>query len=351
MRLDDLIKSPGEWLQGSGPQSPIVISSRCRLARNLSDFPFSHWADESQRAAVAEGITLAAHGVGQLADALEVDLDAIEELDRLLLVERHLISPEQADGPGGRRVIIGEREMLSLMVNEEDHLRIQCLTSGFAVTDVWRLANTLDDELGATLDFAYSSEWGYLTACPTNVGTGMRASAMLHLPALVMSRQINKVIQAIGKLGLVARGLFGEGTQPSGNFFQISNQITLGQSEDAVIGGLESVVRQIVGHEKTAREMLLRQKQAQTEDRVFRAAGLLRHARIISSQETIDLLSDLRLGVDLGLIEDVSPAAVNELFILTQPAHLQKLCGKPLEPAERDIRRADIIRQRLADGR
>ncbi|MCX5687650.1 MAG: ATP--guanido phosphotransferase, partial [Candidatus Omnitrophica bacterium] len=237
--------------------------------------------------------------------------------------------------------------VISIMINEEDHLRMQVMKSGFNLKEAWQIINDIDTELGNSLDFAYSVDFGYLTACPTNTGTGMRASVMLHLPSLVMTKQIGKVLQAITKLSLTARGLYGEGTEASGNFFQISNQVSLGHKEEDIIDNIDRIIKQIVDHEQSARETLLLQNKEALEDRIWRAYGTLKSAHIITSTETIDLLSLARLGVDLGVIKQADRTLINELFVVTQPAHLQKLEKKKLSPNQRDVKRAEIIREKL----
>ncbi len=260
------------------------------------------------------------------------------------------MSKEHAAEGENKGLSIGRDEITSIMVNEEDHLRIQVMQSGFNLRGAWRTIDEIDNELSEMLDFSYSPELGFLTACPTNVGTGIRASVMLHLPSLVMSKQINKVLQAISKLSLTARGLYGEGTEASGNFFQISNQVSLGHREEDIIDNIERIIKQIIEHEQNARELLLSQNRELLEDRIWRAFGILKSAHIISSKETIDLLSTVRLGVDINVVKNISRSLVNELFILTQPAHLQKIEQKKLNPNQRDIKRAALIRVKLTGG-
>jgi len=257
------------------------------------------------------------------------------------------MSPDFAQKSDNRAVIIDNEEILSIMINEEDHIRMQVMQSGFNLVEAWNIISRIDDDLAKQLPIAYSPEWGYLTACPTNAGTGMRGSVMLHLPALVMTRQIDRVLAAIAKLSFTTRGLYGEGTQALGNFFQISNQISLGLSEDEILDSLNNLIRQIIEQENQAREVLVAREKALLEDRVSRSFGILNSARIISSQETIELLSMLRLGCDLNLIKSIDRRVVNELFIITQPAHLQKLKDKKLTSQERDLERAQIIREKL----
>jgi protein arginine kinase len=274
-------------------------------------------------------------------------LHSLSKLDRLFLVERHLISREHAFGKGPRGAAVGPRETISIMVNEEDHLRLQALRSGLQLRKTWDDVNQADDRLERVVDYAFSPQFGYLTVCPTNVGTGMRASVMLHLPALVMTRQIEKVFQAVSKINLAVRGLYGEGTQASGDFYQISNQPTLGKTESEIMANIESVIPKIVEYERTVRETLLENKREIIEDKVWRSYGMLQNARTINSEETMDLLSAVRMGVNLGLIPNLEMRTVNELFIFTQPAHLQRLERSELNSPERDITRATFIRDRL----
>ncbi len=349
MKLDDLVHQTSEWLKGQGPNSEIVISSRVRLARNIDGIPFSHRASAEKQGEVISRARPAIESKPFLRNSSFFDLSELSPLDCQFLRERRLISHELAESKGVRAVVVGDRELISIMINEEDHLRLQAIGSGLQLMDTWHLIDRIESELDAKLKFAFSREWGYLTACPTNAGTGMRASVMLHLPSLALTRQIGKILQAITKLGLVARGLYGEGTEPLGNYFQISNQVTLGLTEEEIIDNIERVIKQIIGHEENARKILLDKegKKEFLEDKVFRAYGILKNVRIIDSAETINLLSALRLGVDLGLTKDINRQVLNELLIITQPAHLQKREGKALSPAERDVKRAELIREKL----
>lgn len=347
MNLNDLLNDHGEWLKCTGPNSDIVMSSRIRLARNLAKYPFSHWASKKEQQEVLEVSKQTIVSSKKVKNSLCLDIGKLDSIDRQFLVERHLMSKEHGVDADNKGLCIGDREILSIMINEEDHLRIQVMKSGFDLRDAWYIINDIDNELGALLTYAYSMDFGYLTACPTNTGTGMRASVMLHLPSLVMTKQIGKVLQAITKLSLTARGLYGEGTEASGNFFQISNQVSLGHREEDIIDNIERIIKQIIDHEHSARDALISQNKAVLEDRISRAYGTLKSAHIITSSETIDLLSLVRLGVDLNLIKKVDRALINELFIITQPAHLQKIEKKKLNPNERDIKRAEIIRQKL----
>lgn len=347
MKINDLLTHTSEWLKGAGPNSDIIISSRVRLARNIAGRFFPHWADKAQAEETANIIYQAIQNVDFLKKNTLFKLADMDNVDKQFLVERHLMSREQASKPNSKSVVIDDEEIISIMINEEDHLRMQVMRSGFDLLDAWEIMNRIDDALSKELSFAFSSEYGYLTACPTNTGTGMRGSVMLHLPALVMVRTIDKVLAAIAKLSFTTRGLYGEGTQAIGNFFQISNQVSLGHNEDEIISNINGLIRQVIEHEEEARNVLAKQQKALLEDRIWRAFGTLKSAFIISSQETTELLSMVRLGVDLNIIKDIDRRSINELFILIQPAHLQKLDGKKLNSQERDVKRASLIRSKL----
>lgn len=349
MTLDDLMKTTGEWLRGEGPGAEVVISSRVRLARNLAECSFLSSASASERAeiyrTVAEAITSST--VGE--DNLLVDMEEAEELDRLVLVERHLISRQHAAGDGSRGVTISPNERRAVMINEEDHLRIQSLRSGLELDTVWHEVSETDDLLGQSLDFAYDNQLGYLTACPTNVGTGIRVSVMVHLPALRLTQDIERVARAARDLRLAVRGLYGEGTEVVGDLYQISNQTTLGKSEEEIVAGFaQSIIPRIVEYEMAARKALATMKGAQLDDKIWRAYGILANARSMTNEETLALLSPLRMGVTLNRFDCLTLREINELFLFTQPAHLQKLHGREMEPEERDVVRAEYIRKRLA---
>jgi len=347
MNLGDLLNHTSEWLKGTGPHSDTVISSRIRLARNLDKASFPHWANKAQGEDALNKIEAAINKVDYLKGVSIFKLAQLDAVDKQFLVERHLMSLEHAQKTNHKAVVFDPEEIVSIMINEEDHLRIQVMQSGFNIFEAWNIINNIDDCLSRELNFAFSGEWGYLTACPTNTGTGMRGSVMLHLPALVMTRQIERVLAAISKLSFTTRGLYGEGTQASGNFFQISNQVSLGQSEDEIIENINSLIRQIIEQENQARETLLSKNKPLLSDRVNRSLGILRNAYIITSQETIELLSMVRLGSDVGMIQDIDRRRINELFITTQPAHLQRIENKTLSSAERDVKRAELIRNKL----
>jgi protein arginine kinase len=349
MTLNDLLLRTGEWLRGVGPEADIVVSTRIRLARNLADYPFPNRASPLQRGEIE---SLLRERIQQLDPVWQFTYFAVHklpELDRQFLVERQLISREHANANGHRGVAIGETEAAAIMVNEEDHLRLQVIRSGFQLDEAWQEMDRLDDALGERVCYAFSDEFGYLTACPTNVGTGMRASVLLHLPALGLTKQLEKVFRALQKMNLVVRGLYGEGTRASGDFYQISNQVTLGRSEQDILQAIRETVPAIVEYERQARRALLREMRSVMQDRIHRALGTLRSAVMMSSEETLDLLSNVRLGVALQLIDDLSLQRVNELLLHTQPAHLQKLHGEEMESEQRNLARARYLREQLRD--
>ncbi|MCX5709789.1 MAG: protein arginine kinase [Candidatus Omnitrophica bacterium] len=347
MQLNDFLKHTSEWLKGTGPNSDIVISSRIRLARNLDKLSFPHWANKTQAVQALNTVIDGVSKVNYLKGSTVFKLADMDGVDKQLLVERHLMSLEHAQKTENKALIVDSEEIVAIMVNEEDHLRMQVMQSGFNLHEAWGIINGIDDSISKELNYAYLPDWGYLTACPTNTGTGMRGSVMLHLPALVMTRQIDRVLAAISKLSFTTRGLYGEGTQATGNFFQISNQVSLGHSEEEIIENINGIIRQIIDQENQAREVMVSRNRAILEDRINRSLGILKSARIISSQETTELLSMVRLGADLGMLKDIDRRRLNELFITTQPAHLQKLENKKLSTEDRDLKRAELIRSRL----
>ncbi len=348
MKLSDLTTQAGEWLRGSGPMSEIVISSRIRLARNVSGVPFLAKCSRHQRHSVESKVRSTILEAAIAPQVLYVDLEDAPEIDRQLLVERHLISKPHATAEGARGVAVAESETLSIMVNEEDHLRIQVLRSGLQLEEAWEQINKIDDALESRLDFSFHPRFGYLTACPTNVGTGIRVSVMLHLPALKLTGEIEKVFRAAKDMRLAVRGLYGEGTEATGDFYQISNQTTLGKSEDDIISDFKNlVIPKIIDFEVHARKMLVNDRTVALDDKVCRALGCLRSARLMASEETINLLSHVRMGVNLGRVKDLDIRTLNELFLQTQPAHLQKIQGKKMEGDVRRAARADYIRHRL----
>lgn len=346
--LTELAKTSGGWLSACGPESDVVISTRIRLARNVVGFPFMSRADDDLRKNLVQSLQRAVPATPATSDFQFINVAQLDELDGQLLVERQLVSRELSVSEGPRGVFIGRNEKISIMVNEEDHVRMQILNSGLALQESWQEINDIDDALEQQISFAFDEKLGYLTACPTNVGTGIRVSVMLHLPALRITREIQKVHQAAQKINLAVRGLYGEGSQAMGDFYQISNQVTLGCSEEQLLENLATVLPNILGWERRVRDLLCRENTSQLEDQVSRAMGILKSARSISSEETMHLLSSVRLGVNLGLVKHVDIAKVNELFIHTQPSHLQKLAGGPLKTSDRNEARARHLRENLA---
>lgn len=348
MTLDDLAQTTGEWLRGVGPMADVVISSRVRLARNLTEYPFLATAGPSERTDIYRTLTecIAATSVG--ADALLIDVETTDPIDRQLLVERHLISRQHAAGEGDRGVSISPSETRALMINEEDHLRIQALRSGLQLPTLWEEVNEVDDTLATKLSFAFDRQFGYLTACPTNVGTGIRVSVMVHLPALKLTKEIERVDRAARDMRLAVRGMYGEGTDAVGDLYQISNQTTLGVTEQEIIRDFgETTIPKIVEYEWAARDSLAQERAGQLDDKIWRAYGILCNARCISSEETLARLSPIRMGISLGRFDEFDMETLNELFLHTQPAHLQKIHGGTLDGEERSIIRAEYIRNRL----
>ena len=347
--IHSFLCSPAESTHRHGPNDRIVMSSRVRLARNLRESAFPGWAKKPERVKVWETIQPAVSALPEMADSFAEAMDNLTALDKQILVERHLISREHAAKNVGSGVVLNHDETFCVMINEEDHLRMQALRPGFQIREAWQAVDRLDSGLEKKLNFAFDNELGYLTACPTNLGTGIRVSAMLHLPGLVLAEQINPIVQSVNKLGLAVRGLYGEGTEALGNVFQVSNQMTLGESEMVIVERLEKVMAQIIEHEENARQTLLEKKPKTVFNHVGRAYGVLANAHSISSKETMNLLSLLRLGIDLGSFPGTERALVDELFLTTQPAHLQKQISDKLSAEERDLIRADMVRERLKD--
>ena len=338
----------GEWLKGEGPDSDIVVSTRVRFARNLQGFPFTNRASVQQREEVLKLAEEAFRNAHMTRSVVAQDLGTLPDIQRDVLIERHLISRELANSEGPRAVLFSRSEMLSVMVNEEDHLRLQWIKSGFDVDRAFQALLKVDTALEQVLRYAFSERYGYLTACPTNVGTGMRISVMVHLPALTMKEHVEKVFRAAQKMNHAIRGLYGEGTRAFGDFYQISNQATLGRTEEEIVESVKAIVPKVLEYERRMRGALYTEERPFVEDKVQRSLALLRSARKLNVQEMMSHLSMVRLGIDLGLIPDLTLKAVNQLFILGQPSHLQRDEGKPLTPNERDVKRADLVRSRLA---
>jgi protein arginine kinase len=342
-------KARTSWMCSDGPDSEIVLTSRIRLARNIEGvkFPLLFSKEEAENVIQqVEGAII--NESNQPFGQLELlSMNNLNTLEKRVLVEKHLISPQLAEQSPNGAVILSEDEEVSIMINEEDHIRIQCIKPGLQIEEAIKEANIIDDLLEKKVNYAYHVEMGYLTSCPTNIGTGLRASVMMHLPGMVLTQQMNRIIPAIQQLGLVVRGIYGEGSEALGNIFQISNQITLGRSEKDIIEELKSVVTQLIEQEKEARNALAQTSNIQLEDRVFRSYGILCNSRIMETKEAAKCLSDVRLGIDMGYIKNISKSILNELMILTQPGFLQLYAGEEMNPNERDIRRAVLIRERL----
>src|SRR5256712_10637131 len=335
------------WLSGEGPHAEMVLSTRIRLARNLHSVPFTHRARDEQLQGVLMSVAAAALRSKAFAEGTLLRMNEMSGVERQILVERHLVSHELGDGVKPRGIMIAADESLSLMINEEDHLRLQSMTPGFQLAEAWSQADAADDELDQSLDFAFSDEIGFLTSCPTNAGTGLRASVLIHLPALVLLEEIQKVLKSIMQVGLNVRGLYGEHSEVMGNLFQISNQTTLGRSEHDSIDSLERVTRQIIETEERARERMMRDARVQIEDKVWRAYGTLRYCRSIHAREVINLCSAVRLRVAPGG-RGLCPLSLPHAPLLrTQPAHPHGRVGPDLTPAERHVYRAQLVRGRL----
>ncbi len=348
--LQNLKESTAEWTNRQGPLSDIVISSRIRLARNVEGIPFPPRAEQAELKNIFELSRQVIEEDSLFKDSDLLLLDELTPMESQFLVEKHLISIYHArEKRLYRGCVFNQKETLSIMINEEDHFRIQYLLSGLQLNNIWKLINEIDNEIEKKVTYAFSEKEGYLTSCPTNVGTGMRASIMLHLPALAMVNGINDILKAISKIGYVVRGFYGEGTEVMGNLFQVSNQITLGLSEEEIIDNLEKVNQQIINKEKKVRRDLLSNSKNQLEDQAWRAYGILSSARTISSVEAMELLSKLRFGVELGIIPHPDLGTLNKLMLLIQPAYLQMLAGKDLGPFNRDLQRAMLIRDKISE--
>ena len=346
--FEEMVKKPAGWINGEGEESSVVLSSRIRLARNIAGVKFPNSAEPDVREKLLELFDSAVAKSEFLQHGTFYRTAGMDRTNSSFLVERHLISPTMLDHLDGSGVYIASGEQVSIMVNEEDHLRIQALTSGLEMDRTMELASQYDNEVGRLLEYDYDSDFGFLTACPTNVGTGLRASVLIHLPGLVLTREIDKVIHKVTKIGLIVRGFYGEGTDVLGNLFQISNQTTLGQSENDILEAIERVTRTIIADEATARIRLKEEAYDQISDKIWRAYGILKHARVLSSEEVMNLLSAVRLGLAMGIIEMVSIATINDILLLSQPAHLMKYYGEEMDTDRRDIVRAEMVREKLS---
>ncbi|MDD3179635.1 MAG: protein arginine kinase [Opitutaceae bacterium] len=345
MNIKELFDTPSELMDPTASKSAVVLITRIRLARNLAQLPFPGWSKEAQRRQAFDTCLQAVTSLPQMKRGLSFAIEELNDLEKQMLVERHLISRELSQGKAGAGLVVSRDQSCVVMINEEDHLRIQYLRAGFVFKKVWTAINALDTELENRIDYAFSPELGYLTACPTNLGTAIRASTMLHLPALVISGQMEKVVRAVNQLGMAVRGLFGEGSDASGSIFQISNQTTLGETEEGIIKHLTGVLNTIVEQELTAREKILEADAAKLFDKIGRAYGILQNGFLLSSGETMNLLSLIRLGADLGIFPEGQRAVVDRLFIECQPGHVQHAAKGEQDPSQRDLLRAEKLRQ------
>lgn len=346
--VSELLDQPCEWIRGEGEESDIVISSRARLARNIQGFPFSHKASDSETEELEATLKEKCSRISPLDDSYYISIPELSEESSQFLVERHLISQEHAEGSGQRSVIFDRNERIAIMLNEEDHLRMQVMRSGFNLSDAWDTLDEMDTKLEDEVVYAFSPKYGYLTSCPTNTGTALRISVMLHLPILNMADEMKNVFNSLSQINFTARGLYGEGTEASGDFFQISNQVTMNHSETEFIDQLSEMVPEIVQFENKWRERMYEDDPILLEDRIWRGYGTLQNARKISSEEALQCLSAVRLGASTGFIDDISMEDINELVLHSLPAHLQKKKGKSLDSDERDHYRAEFIRSKLS---
>lgn len=337
-----------KWLDYKGSDKDIVVSSRIRLARNIKNIKFPQKLDIETAEDVKNMIRKAIKNDGEISgDFKYYDLKDISPIKKRVLVEEHLISPGLLEHSEIGGFLLRSDHKVNIMINEEDHIRMQVLYPGLSLDECWKEANKLDDIIENNLQYAFDEKLGYLTSCPTNIGTGMRASVMLHLPSLVLTKQINGILQAVNQIGLTVRGLYGEGSNAMGNLFQISNQTTLGESEIEIIEKLKNIVKQLINNERHAREKIYNTNKIKIEDKVYRSLGILKNARIMTSKESMDLLSDIKLGIEMNIIDNIDRKLINKLIIKTQPANIQIKYDKNLSPNERDIKRAEIIRKNL----
>lgn len=346
MIIDEMVKRADSWL-ASGREDGIVISSRVRLARNVRNHSFPGWAKNHEREALSEELWSACSRVDLLLNPVYLDMGKLDQVDKDVLRERRLISNELAEKGAGSGLVVADDQRTAVMINEEDHLRLQAISPGMNLHAVWERIDAVDSELEKYLDYAFSDQLGYLCACPTNTGTGLRISAMMHLSGLRIMNEVDQVIKGLDKMGIAVRGLLGEGTEAYGNMFQISNQSTLGESEEAIVDRLTEVVAELTMHEQNARFRLLEDRKVFLMDQIGRAFGILSQAYVLSSMEAVDMLSGLRLGVEMGLIENLTVGEINQILLLMQPGHLQKLTGKVLTHDDRDQERAVMVKKKL----
>ncbi len=342
-----MFENIGDWLCKEGEFSDIVLSSRIRLARNIKGFPFAIKMKDKDREELLEIVKKAVEKVDILREREYIDISKIDPVKAQALLERHLVSPDFLSARHPRGVFVSKDQTISLMVNEEDHLRFSVFAPGLGFDVAYKKINEIDDELNKYLNYAFSKRLGYLTACPTNVGTGLRASVLIHLPGLVLTKEIEKVLKGVMQVGLSVRGIYGEGTETRGHFFQIANQVTLGLSETEIIENIKGMVVQLVTLERKARDFFMEKAKVELEDKIYRSYAILRNARVITSEEVINLTSAVRLGIGLGIIKDINLRTLNGILILSQPANLQLYYKRVMSPQERDVKRAEFIRERL----
>jgi len=345
--FENMAKSLTGWLSGQGEESMVVLSSRVRLARNIAGCIYPTAADSETQDKIISYFNSVISRSDKLGGGQFIKTSELSRLDRSFLIERHLMSPNFIHDGQCQALFISKDEKVSIMINEEDHLRIQALAPGLNTLLAGKVANEFDKEIGNYLEFDYDPDFGFLTACPTNVGTGMRVSVLIHLPGLVITKDIDRVITKISKMGVVVRGFYGEGTEVIGNLFQVSNQKTLGVSEKETTELLNNVTQIVIDDEAAARERLLKEASDQISDKIWRAYGILKYARVLTSEEIMNLLSAIRLGVAMKLIDFVSIPAINEILLLSQPAHLQKYYGEEMPADKRDAVRAEMVREKL----
>jgi protein arginine kinase len=336
------------WLECEEEPDNLVISSRIRLARNIKDQPFPDKLSDEKARSIVNKIEDALFSSSHMKDEFKsVYLWREDKNSRLSFVEKHLVSSKLVENDLKSAFIVNNDQTVSIMINEEDHIRLQCISGGLDLDQILDCSNKIDDLIEEKIDYAFDEKIGYLTACPTNIGTGLRASVMIHLPALSMNNQINGILNTLTQVGMTIRGLYGEGSGAYSNLYQISNQVTLGISERDIIANLKAVVNQLINQENLSREQVLTNCRYEIEDRIFRSLGILKTARIIDPSECLKLLSNVRMGVEMGIINNINKKVLNYLLVNTQPATLGKMFDNKLSTKDLNIKRADYIREKL----
>ncbi len=333
------------WYEKSGAEGDVVISTRIRIARNLKDYPFVNKLSKDGLSQVSSFISNVIKNCNcdVFKGFKEIDMSKLDQLDSVSLVEKHIISPEFASNRNNRKLLLCNDESISIMINEEDHIRLQVMSEGFDLNKAYEIADKIDTELGKRLNFAFDNELGYLTQCPTNLGTAMRASLLLHLPALQESGAMNRIANNLSKLGLTIRGTYGEGSESKGALYQLSNQVTLGISENTAIENLKNIAMQLVEQERATRHSMI--KNIEISDSILRSYGIFLNARMISNDEFMNLISNIRFGISVGLIKNISYEDINKLIVNSQPATLMLKYNKNMTPGERDQKRAELIHE------